>query len=495
MQVISDVSDIRIAAIQNRAAFNVAYQQAPEAVRFRGKTLYKDRAGSVEEQLAYLAAIALTEPQALGPVVNADTFGFDAGAFALDAADRSALDAAVKAQREAEATLRKLEAELRKLQLRKPQIEREIIRWVGKDADCKIWDGADVGLAILTIGIGTGIKKTVCEQEAKDALIKLKTEQAKNTDAQEDTTQAIAEAKRAVVEAANVVKAEQAAYDEALKRQRAEEEAARLEKLEKQAKEAQERADARSAEAAAQAKIDAANAQAQREARAAEEKANQEAWATYCAQNPDDVENCGGDPYAGQGFTDESGNQWENDYWLDAETAEDTYGSVDTAADVGAAQDEDSCPRYQSPWAFDRYYACDCAHRHDDDEDYYGCDACEAVYGLDGTAYGADTGQVVGGIIAGVLVAAPAIISAFSDNQSGQGGTKLGEPGEQGQSGSSGGSSTNVADTILRATGFQSTIDNHAKTAGAESAAKLTPIIWALGLGVLVLGVAFVVKK
>ncbi len=482
MEAINDVSDLRIAAIQNRAAFNVAYNHAPDAVRFKGKVLYKDRANGVEEQLAYLAAVALTEPTALADVANANTFGLDGTSYGVDA-DKSVLNAAVAQQR-------KLEAELKKAETRKPQIEREIVRWTGKAADCQIWDGADVGLAILTLGIGTGIKKTVCEQEAKDMLLKLRDELAKNRSTQEDL-------KDAIVAAATEVKNAQEAYDEELKRLRAEEEAARLLKLEKQVKEAQEKADADAATAAAEAKIAAAEAASARAKQAAEDKARQEAadaeWAAYCKAYPED---CASDTGGGAGFTDDYGNEWQNDYWLDRDAGSDVYGSEDMAADLGASEDFDAGSTYSSPWEFDRYYGCDCANGDGDSAEGYGCDACDAVYGLAGTSYGADYGNLFGGIVAGVLVLAPAIIGAFSDNQSGQGGTKLGERDEQGGSGKkSDGVLGSFTDTVLRETGFQSKIDQHAKTAGAESAAKLTPVIWAVGLGVLGLGVVFLVTR
>lgn len=499
MEIISNVSDLRISAIQNRPAFNAAYSQAPSAIRFKGRVLSRDVAQreGVESQLAYLAAVALTAPEELSPVANANTYGFDSadafGAFGLDP-DKSELTAAIAAQREAETALRALESTLKKQETRLPQINREIVRWTGKAADCHVWDGADVGLAILTLGIGTGIKKTVCEQEAKDKLLKLRDEYAKGKEVVEDAKNAIEAAKADVVRYAGEVKRAQEAYDTAALKLRAEEEAARLEKLKREADEArrlQQTAEAEAAETARKAAAEAATARAKQ---AAEDKAAQNAsdaeWAAYCKANPDDVE-CGGAPQGG--FTDASGNAWENNHWLDAEQGEDTYGSAEQSADVGASRDPDSTPHYSSPYDFDRYYGCDCAGS-DGDEEAYGCDACDAVYGLDGTAYGADTGQVIGGIIAGVLVAAPAIIGAFTDKpgDTGQGGnSKLGETGEQGKPGVV----ESAFNTVLKETGFQKTIDNHAKTAGSESAAKLTPILWAVGLGVLGLGAAFLVTR
>jgi hypothetical protein len=465
-EILDTPSSLRVAALQNSPSFNALFANTPESIRFKGATHYRDAARSVEEQLWYLSALAMTNPGHLYELSQRPV-----GPYSLDADDSAvvAAKAALKACQQKGAML---------------QLKRTNQLALISQAQHALSNQSDFGnvlAGIFTGGIATAVQVTEHQTEINQR-------QAMLTQIDID----IANNKQECIHAAQNLADAQADLDAANKRLREQEEAARKQKLADDIAEAKRKQDAAEEEAAASAARAAADAAAKRAKQAADE-------AAYRAANPEpepDYSNWSPDDYPVVGDEGEWSDDPDSSYWLDAVDA-GLYGDEEQTIEQLEAQGEERPRLTDSPYYFDRYYACDACQHYDargdghapngqpespdyDDRpavlgydaeramlDGYGCDdgTCPTCAGLEG--YGAE-GEGVLAIVAGLAAIAPSVINAFTAPSGGAQGNVTKE----------------TTDKILKETGVQDKIDAAAKAEGDK--ARNTVLLVGGGLAILI---------
>lgn len=449
MENLSTPNELRVAALQNSPAFNALYRGAPESLRFRGQTHYRDAAMSVQEKLWYLSALSFVDPNALYALTQQAP-----SAYQLDADDSGV--------REAKAALRAAEAKVRTLVIKRNSQQGLV------DATQKALNACSEGDNIIGAVFTAGVSVLACKGEHTLLL-----NQRKGILAQIEMDLKAAQAELLNAQAA--LADAQADFNAENAKLRAQEEKDRQAALAEERAAAQRKRDAEAEAAAARRQADAEAAAAERERRA-KEKADYEAanQPDYSNWNPEDYPTFGEDPYASE--DDWGGGDPDESYWMDA-VAAGVFGDEEATENALALQGE-TPPRFSSsPWGYDTFYACDgCANYDANEAEAFGCDddhQCEACggYGLDAdglTFYGAE-GEGVMAIVAGVLAIAPSVINAFTAP--------------------SGGATANttkeVTDRVLKETGVQDKIDAAAAREGEK--ARNWILLAAAGLGVLML--------
>lgn len=438
-------ADLRVAALQNSPAFLALYSHAPESIIFKGKVYNRDSALTVEERLWYLSALALVNPALVAQLAQTPI-----GPYSLDA-DDSEVVAAQKAVRDCEAKVSAL------TQKRKSQLA--LVKQA-QDAIENMKSGENIALGFLTAGIATAAQLAehqIALNQRKGILVQIENE--------------LEEAKTACQSARVELSSAQSRLNEANRKIRETEEKERIAALQEQAARATAEAERKEAERAAKAAADAAAKRAK--------QAEQEASAPPPSYGEPDPSNWNPGDYPAFGeeepwpanceyYGDCNGNP-DDSYWADAMEAQ-VFGDEQATADQLAAMGEVP-PRFSdSPYYYDRYYACDACPQGYDASDFggLGCDdeSCEACAQLDG--YGAE-GDGVLAIFAGLLAIAPSVINAFNAPAGGAGGNVTKE----------------TTDKILKETGVQDKIDAAAAREGEK--VKTTVIVIGVGLGILIL--------
>lgn len=463
-----------IQAASMTPSFIGAYKSAPPSIRVGDKTYERDAARNSSERVWYLAACAMQNPRAVYLVGNQ---GVVEMALAYDESEVESDSKVVSAKAQLDAARKKVEAadadaatarndrDTAKSGAANVQQQIDAQDAQVKDLEARIADMGrvkdfgDGALALLTSGLSKGIPYADLQvrlSSAKNHVAQLRTDLSKYGVAPAESKLKDAE-KRLKSAKADVKKAESnvtSAEDAARQRLRKSEEDARIE--------AQRAKDEALAEAATE------------DARRRQQEAD-DAWNQYYAS--------GGGSESTGGYYGEPGDgyyepEWQSTDWastdpdtdlgyteyLDEPTLEemaDLYGDEDEARKMAWLTGEPivGVNTRVSPYSIDGYY-----ENFDLETD---------------EVFGNDTAAIVGGIIAGVLAAAPAIIGAVApppskdatsaDTNVGAG--KLGEPGEQGKmpAAPSSSSSTFNIDTFLEKIGLKKTINDAASAAGGSA--------------------------
>lgn len=437
-------NELRVAALQNSPAFNALYSAAPDSLTFKGGTMFRASARNVEEQLYYLSALAMVNPKALHDLARTPM-----GPYSLDADDSGVIAA--------KRVLKDCEAKLRQLSIKRTNQLALIQHSIDAGNACGSGDG--MAAAVFTMGISLAACKAehhVALGQRKGILVQIDIDIASQTQACKDA-------------AADVIE-EQKKLDDANRKLREQEERDRATKAREDLAAAQRRGEEQ------EARAEEARLKAQEKAAAARAKQAEQEAAARSKQATDDASSYVPDDFSGE--EEVSYEDPDDSYWADA-VESGIYGDADQTADQLHAQGECEPRHSDSPYYFDRYYACDACKDFDAgaeseaqlfDGDGYGCDGdgtCPtcAGYGLEG--YGAE-GDGVLAIFAGVLAIAPSVINAFSAPSGGAGGNKTKE----------------MTDQILRDTGVQDKIDAAAAKEGDKI--KTAVVIGFVALGALV---------
>lgn len=437
---ITSPSALRTLAIQNPGIFAALFARAPSSVTFKGKTYARAAATTVDQRLWYLAAAATTQPSSVASIAR--------GSYSLDEVygldpDRSALDAAERAERDAKAKVAKVRAALDGVNRRIRDAEQRLSEALAAQKEAQKVQVGDV----FTLGISAAGRNLYADGQVqlwKDRIQSLKSGVLVGMAGQEgfaiptnggqaQLEGALKDAQAELAAASAEVKAQRRAYDDAARAARQEEERARAE----------------------QARDDAERARAEREARARDEAARraqeeQDRAASSSSTGSGGVEwtNQPTDPGYESGAPDD---YTFSDEWMDElDTARDLFGDEDDARayaeDVLGVDDADALLAYVSPYSFDSYYGADCAcdgcsrggdcdvvddmrlamldagwgYDADDAEQVFGADKIteEGDQGYSGIAPPAPTGafdfaSIIPVIIGAVLALAPALLSSL----------------------------------------------------------------------------------
>ncbi len=420
-------------------AFIGAYTRAPASVTVDGRTYSRDAARNAQERVWYLAACSLKNPRA---VHNLAYLGVDEMARGLDehdVADDSGVITAKQKISDAGAAVRAAQGAVTQAQTDYDKVKRDASavqhQIEAQDAQTRdleariadmgrVKDAGDFLGAVVTMGgsklvpyaeaqVRLGSSKNHAMQLRAD-LSKYDVDGAKAAlDSTKDTLRQAKKAEKAAQ--AELVKADNAVR-------------ARLRAAEEEV--AQKQAD--------QDKKEAAAADAQRRKDAADAAANTASdYASSEYSGEEDVQWGSGD-FA---TTDPNADLGEPDF-LDMQDQADLWGDEDLAVMMMEDTDEPmiGVNTVISPYSFDRYYS-------------------EYNLSDDDPVWGADTGQVVTGIIAGVLAAAPAIMKAIA-------------PPPSADTSAADGSSTVDVDGFLQKVGVKKTINDAAAAAGASAGTK-----------------------
>jgi hypothetical protein len=466
-------------------SFRGAYQSAPASIQVGEVTYERDAARTDPERLWYLAAVAMQNPRAIYLVGN------QGSAEMAEAYDQSEVDSdsrvisAKQAKTSADGALDAIKVALKAAQQMSNAAHSaaEAARRQFADAQQQVatleqrsrsvFDMKDIGQVLSNIG--TGFIKPGAE--AIDVQIRLGNARnfldgAKNqltlTENDEATKKSdLEQAQKDLSSAQKDAKSAQKSLDQAI---------ATVQK-ELRAKE-----DKAAAEASAQAARDAAERQQQAQQQWEQQQQNNAGsggiYGDYIEPEWQSGDWATTDPNAELGDTE----------YLDEQS--DLYGDEDEARKMAALTGEPiiGVNTVVSPYALDRYYA---------------------GYDLEqNPVFGVDSAALVGGIIAGVLAMAPAIIGAVAPppaKDADGSKTNVGVSGKLGGKDDadvkpSPSSSTFNVDTLLEKIGLKKTINDAATAAGGSAgqqggASVESTVTKYLGTGLIVAGIIWLVRR
>ena len=391
--------------------FSTLFAKSPAQVTYKGKTYDRSAVRNAQEQVWYLAAVAMTKPAAVASLAYA---GYDS-AFELDA-DHSGLDAAKGDLRTAEGALRKAQAQLASDKARL------------KAAEARVAAGFNFGQVMTGIATGgiTAAYKVANESGQVSAF----------QDKVNEDEQAVTLARANVATAQATVDAEQTAYEEALKAQRKDEQDKRIKALQDKRDQAKADADIR-----AQQLADNMATKAQKDA-AARNAAAQQAT-IYQQENQEPPID-----YSGEISSDEVFGSSE---WLDTDLMADVHGDEDYAEYAG--EDSGELEGDSSPYSYKQYYGCDSEQEHF-------CPAGTCSQGWDTmeeAGYGLEP-NIIMAIIAAILAIAPIIIGAL-----------MPPPAKSDSAENSGASEKTIAGQVATLTGADKLLQDAADRAGRNA--------------------------